>query len=213
MQSNADGFIDKLTDQYNTPLMRIFEENGVDLSIGQWQKLAVARAFYSDSDILILDEPTASLDAIAEQEIFNQFDELRKNKTTIFVSHRLSSATTATKIIVLEQGELVEMGNHAELMKLKGRYYELFTTQAKRYLAEDGDKIIGEDGNEMFPDGGHMVEGEMPEFVPNLDGEGMQEVPAFRPGRQVPPGPRPAGGPPLDRRMSAKPGAAHMPER
>ena len=98
--------------------MRIFEENGVDLSIGQWQKLAVARAFYSDSDILILDEPTASLDAIAEQEIFNQFDELRKNKTTIFVSHRLSSATTASKILVLEYGELVEMGTHAELMKM-----------------------------------------------------------------------------------------------
>ena len=82
--------------------MRIFEENGIELSIGQWQKLSVARAFYGDSDILILDEPTASLDAIAEQEIFNQFDMLRKNKTTIFVSHRLSSATVASKIIVLE---------------------------------------------------------------------------------------------------------------
>ena len=69
-QSSADAFIRKLSDGYDTPLMRYFEDNGTELSIGQWQKIAVARAFYSDSDILILDEPTASLDAIAEQEIF-----------------------------------------------------------------------------------------------------------------------------------------------
>ncbi len=171
VQSNAEEFIEKLTEQYDTPLMRIFEENGVDLSIGQWQKLAVARAFYSDSDILILDEPTASLDAIAEQEIFNQFDELRKNKTTIFVSHRLSSATTASKILVLEYGELVEMGTHAELMKLKGRYYELFTTQAKRYLTDESDKILGEDDqDEIYATEGAM-EGELPEFDhPQFDG-------------------------------------------
>ncbi len=186
-QSDAADFIEKLNDKYNTPLMRIFEENGVDLSIGQWQKLAVARAFYSDSDILILDEPTASLDALAEQEIFNQFDELRKNKTTIFVSHRLSSATTASKIIVLEQGELVEMGTHAELMKLKGRYYELFTTQAKRYLTEDGDRILGEEGEdagEAYGTGKPPFEGEMQEFEQTEFGR----VPAFeRAGRRGPP--------------------------
>ena len=95
-RSNADSFIDKLPDGYNTPLMRYFEDNGIELSIGQWQKLSIARAFYSDSDILILDEPTASLDPMAEQEIFDQFDTLRRDKTTIFVSHRLSSATTAS---------------------------------------------------------------------------------------------------------------------
>jgi len=83
-----------------------------------------------------LDEPTASLDAIAEQEIFNQFDTLRKDKTTFFVSHRLSSATIATKILVLEYGKLVEIGNHAQLMQQKGIYYELFTTQANRYITE-----------------------------------------------------------------------------
>ena len=139
-QADADDFIGKLPDKYDTPLMRIFEENGIELSIGQWQKLAVARAFYSDSDILILDEPTASLDAIAEQEIYSQFDKLRKDKTTIFVSHRLSSATVASKIIVLEYGELIEVGNHRELMEKHGRYYELFSTQASRYLSnlEDG---------------------------------------------------------------------------
>jgi ABC-type multidrug transport system fused ATPase/permease subunit len=133
-QSSADQFIADLPDKYDTPLMRYFEENGIELSIGQWQKLSIARAFYSDSDVIILDEPTASLDAIAEQEIYNQFDRLRKDKTTIFVSHRLSSATVANKIIVLEHGAIVEIGDHSELMKKKGTYYELFSTQAKRYI-------------------------------------------------------------------------------
>lgn len=134
VQSNADDFIEKLPNGYETPLMRYFEDNGIELSIGQWQKLSVARAFYSDSDILILDEPTASLDAISEQEIYDQFDELSKHKTTIFVSHRLSSATTADVIMVLDGGELVEFGSHNELMKKNGVYHKLFTTQAGRYI-------------------------------------------------------------------------------
>lgn len=132
-QSSADAFIGNLPAGYDTPLMRYFEDNGIELSIGQWQKLSIARAFYSDSDILILDEPTASLDAIAEQEIYNQFDCLRKDKTTVFVSHRLSSATVADKILVIDNGVLIEEGNHAELMAAGGKYYELFSTQAKRY--------------------------------------------------------------------------------
>lgn len=136
-QSSADVFIGNLPNGYDTPLMRYFEDNGTELSIGQWQKLSIARAFYSDSDILILDEPTASLDAIAEQEIYNQFDTLRKDKTTLFVSHRLSSATVADKILVIENGELIEEGSHTELMAAGGRYCELFSTQAKRYLAEE----------------------------------------------------------------------------
>ena len=115
--------------------MRYFEQSGIELSIGQWQKLSVARAFYSDSDILILDEPTASLDPMAEQEIFSQFDKLAKDKTTIFVSHRLSSATTANKIIVLKYGEIIETGTHKDLMDKKGEYYTLFSTQARRYAA------------------------------------------------------------------------------
>lgn len=135
-QSAADEYICKLPDGYDTPLMRIFEPNGIELSGGQWQKLAIARAFYSSSDILILDEPTAALDPLAEQEIFNQFDRLRKDKTTIFVSHRLSSATVATKIVVLEYGTIIEEGTHKELMDKRGRYFELFSTQARRYLEE-----------------------------------------------------------------------------
>ncbi len=135
-KSNSHEYIMKLEKGYDTPLMRYFDKTGIELSGGQWQKLAIARAFYSDSDFLILDEPTASIDALAEQEIFNQFDELRSDKTTIFVSHRLSSATTADKIVVLKEGEIVEIGNHAELMKLEGDYYNLFTIQAQRYITE-----------------------------------------------------------------------------
>ncbi len=134
--SAADEFIECLPDGYDTPLMRVFDKNGIEPSIGQWQKLAIARAFYSDSDVLILDEPTASLDAIAEQEIFNQLDKLREDKTTFFVSHRLSSATMASKILVVDGGVLAEEGTHAELMAKKGIYHNLFTTQANRYVAE-----------------------------------------------------------------------------
>ena len=137
---DADDFISRLPDGYDTPLMRHFEENGTELSIGQWQKLAIARAFYSNHDILILDEPTASLDPLAEQEIYTQFDMLRENKTSIFVSHRLSSATVADKILVIDGGVLTEQGNHQELMKKRGTYYELFSTQAKRYM-ENPDEI------------------------------------------------------------------------
>ncbi len=133
-QANAEDYISKLPEGYDTPLTRIFEKEGIELSGGQWQKLAIARAFYRDSEIMILDEPTASLDPMAEQEIFNQFDNLREGKTTIFVSHRLSSAVIATKILVLEYGELIEEGNHHDLMAKRGKYYDLFTTQAKRYL-------------------------------------------------------------------------------
>ena len=86
---------------------------------------------------MILDEPTASLDPMAEQEIFNQFDRLRNNKTTVFVSHRLSSATIADQIIVIENGCLIEKGSHRQLMEQKGKYYDLFTTQSKRYVSEE----------------------------------------------------------------------------
>ena len=132
---NAVEFIEELPEGMNTPLTRMFEEDGIELSGGQWQKLSVARAFYKDSDILILDEPTASLDALAEQEIFNQFSELSRGKISIFVSHRLSSAVTAGQIVVINGGEVTESGTHEELMALGGEYHKLFTTQAQRYTA------------------------------------------------------------------------------
>lgn len=133
VHGNSDGFIAELPHGYDTPLTRMFEDSGIELSGGQWQKLSVSRAFYKKSEILILDEPTASLDAIAEQEIFNQFRELSEGKITIFVSHRLSSAVDADKIVVLEYGRVVELGTHEELMHLGGKYHKLFSTQASRY--------------------------------------------------------------------------------
>lgn len=133
-KSASAEFIERLALGYDTPLTRQFEDTGTELSIGQWQKISVARAFFRDSDIMILDEPTASLDPMAEQAIFDQFDRLRGNKTTIFVSHRLSSATVASRILVLENGRLIESGSHKELMEQNGRYAELFNTQASRYL-------------------------------------------------------------------------------
>jgi ABC-type multidrug transport system fused ATPase/permease subunit len=158
-QANAEDYISKLPEGYDTPLTRIFEKEGIELSGGQWQKLAIARAFYRDSEIMILDEPTAALDPMAEQEIFNQFDNLREGKTTIFVSHRLSSAVIATKILVLEYGELIEEGNHHELMAKKGKYYDLFTTQAKRYL-EGGRDVDEEDRPHRRPHRHHDEDGE-----------------------------------------------------
>ena len=149
-EADATDYISHLPGGFDTPLMRIFEEQGIELSIGQWQKLAIARAFYSDSDVLILDEPTASLDPMAEQEIFNQFDRLRADKTTIFVSHRLSSATVASKIAVLEYGKLIEEGDHRTLMAQRGRYYELFSTQAKRYVTE-GEAVLEEVPEDVRP--------------------------------------------------------------
>ena len=151
-QSTAADYIKKLPYGYDTPLMRIFEQEGTELSVGQWQKLAVARAFYADSDIMILDEPTASLDPMAEQEIFNQFDRLRNNKTTVFVSHRLSSATVADQIIVIEDGNLIEKGSHKELMNQKGKYYTLFTTQSKRYLTQQEETPQGRPPRMGFAD-------------------------------------------------------------
>lgn len=133
ISGSADEFIGELPNGYDTPLTRVFEENGIELSGGQWQKLSVARAFYKQSEVLILDEPTASLDAIAEQEIFSKFEKLAEGKISIFVSHRLSSAVTAAQIAVIDNGKLVELGTHEQLMAHGGEYHKLFSTQAQRY--------------------------------------------------------------------------------
>ena len=172
-------YISKLNRGYDTPMMRYFEPDGAELSIGQWQKLSVARAFFSDSDILILDEPTASLDPMAEQEIFNQFDQLRAEKTTVFVSHRLSSATVANKIIVLKDGQIVEEGNHETLMAKGGEYYTLFTTQASRYISSENERVRTD--REGLPFTG------MEEDREEMPGDGV--LPKFTPKTHTPPNP------------------------
>lgn len=163
--SNSHEYVTKLPDQYDTILTRYFEDSGKELSTGQWQKLAIARAFYSESDVLILDEPTASLDPMAEQEIFDQFDALCDKKTSIFVSHRLSSATSADKIVVMKYGEIIEIGNHSKLMDDKGEYYTFFSTQAKRYsdnfVTEQVEKFE-RDGREVRPNKHPFGEGGPP---------------------------------------------------
>ena len=124
--------IEKLPKQFDTVLGRTLEE-GVDLSGGEWQKIALARAFMRDAQVLILDEPTASLDAVAEEEIFQHFNELTAGKTSVIISHRFSTVKIADRILVLEDGRLIEQGTHDELMKRNGIYAEMYTLQAQRY--------------------------------------------------------------------------------
>lgn len=116
-----------------TPLTRMFYDDGLELSGGMWQKLSLARAFYREADFLILDEPTAALDPLAEEEVFRRFYKLSEGKLALFVSHRLSGATLAERILVVGEGRVLENGSHAELMEKKGHYYRLFSTQAIRY--------------------------------------------------------------------------------
>ena len=136
-RGGAIGFIEELPNGFDTPLTRVFEENGVELSGGQWQKLSIARAFYKDSEILVLDEPTSALDPLAEREVFDQYTALAKGKISVFVSHKLSSAVTASKIVVLDGGEIAEIGSHEELMAKRGKYFNLFSIQAERYAGVD----------------------------------------------------------------------------
>lgn len=132
-QANLQSVVHSIPNGLDTPLTRMFEKDGQELSIGQWQKIAIARAFFRQAEIMIFDEPSSALDANAEEEIFRQFVQLSQNKTAIFVSHRLSSATLSDKVIYLEDGEIKEMGSHHELMELRGKYAEFFSKQAKRY--------------------------------------------------------------------------------
>jgi ATP-binding cassette, subfamily B, bacterial len=132
-QGGATEVLAGLSEGLETPLGRWFKD-GVELSGGQWQKVALARAFMrEEADILVLDEPTAALDAEAEHAIFERFRELARGRTTLLISHRFSTVRMADRIVVIEHGELVEQGTHAELMALGGRYAHLFTLQAKGY--------------------------------------------------------------------------------
>jgi ATP-binding cassette subfamily B protein len=106
---------------------------GVEPSIGQWQKLGLARTFYRDPRVLILDEPTSSIDAESEAKIFEKLEQLPKDRTVIFISHRFSTVRQANRICVIEDGRPTELGTHRELLKLNGTYARLFRLQAKGY--------------------------------------------------------------------------------
>lgn len=131
-KSRADGVIRRLPNGYRQILGRRFD-GGVDLSGGEWQKLALARAYLRDAQLLILDEPTASLDARSEREVFERFAELTEGKMALLISHRFSTVRMADRILVLEGGRITEQGSHSQLLLRGGRYSELFGMQAANY--------------------------------------------------------------------------------
>lgn len=131
-KSGADLVAKKLPNQYQQMLGKTFEE-GVELSNGQWQKVALGRAYLRNAPVLILDEPTASIDAKAEYEIFKKVDALSKHKTVIIISHRFSTVRNADKIFVLKKGQIEESGSHSQLLEKNGTYAKLFRLQAKGY--------------------------------------------------------------------------------
>lgn len=132
-QADADTYLARLHAGYETVLSKEFD-GGVDLSLGQWQRLALARAFYRDAPFVILDEPTASLDPEAEAELFGRMRELFAGRAVLLISHRFSSVRAADRIYVLDQGRVVEEGTHDQLMARAGTYARLFTLQAEAYL-------------------------------------------------------------------------------
>ena len=131
-RSLADTVIEKLPDGYQQMIGRWFKQ-GTNLSGGEWQKIAIARAYMRDAQLLILDEPTAALDARAEHEVFRRFVELTNDKCAVLISHRFSTVRMADRIIVLHEGKLLEHGTHEELLAAKGQYSELFQLQAAGY--------------------------------------------------------------------------------
>lgn len=131
-KSGAHEIIEELPLGYETMLGRWFH-GGEELSLGQWQKIALARAFMRDAEILVLDEPTASLDAQTEYEIFQHFQELTEGKMAILISHRFSTVRMADRIVVIDGGRIAEIGSHQELLRAEGIYAELFAMQAEGY--------------------------------------------------------------------------------
>src|SRR6266849_6566642 len=135
-QAGAAELIAGLPEGYDTALGKWFDQ-GVNLSGGEWQKVALARAFMRDARILLLDEPTSALDAQAEYELFERIHSLTRGRTAVYISHRFSTVRRADRILFLEHGRLVEQGTHEQLMRLNGRYARLFRLQASAYTGED----------------------------------------------------------------------------
>ncbi|HAZ37022.1 MAG TPA: ABC transporter ATP-binding protein, partial [Clostridiaceae bacterium] len=130
--------LDKMPEGIRTPLYKDFDENGVEISGGEAQKIALARSLYRDSPIIILDEPTAALDPISEFDIYSKFNEIVGTKTAFYISHRLSSCRFCDEIAVFNEGQIIQKGTHDELLKDEnGKYYELWNAQAKYYNGKE----------------------------------------------------------------------------
>ena len=130
--TGVHSLIENLPKGYDTQIGNLFEESR-ELSWGEWQKIALARALYRNSPVLILDEPSSSLDPDTEFEIFSRFREIVKDRTSILISHRFTNVSLADRIIVLEKGRIVETGNHDELMAGKGMYFSMYQKQISRF--------------------------------------------------------------------------------
>ncbi len=131
--SMANELITQLPNGFEQVLGKRFKE-GTELSGGQWQKIALARAYMRDAQLIVLDEPTSALDARAEHQVFQRFSELIHGKMAVLISHRFSTVRMADRILFLEKGKLIEFGSHAELLNIDGKYAELFQLQAQGYL-------------------------------------------------------------------------------
>jgi len=125
--------VSKLPEKIYTPLTCEFDENGIELSGGESQKLAIARAICRDAGVLIMDEPTSSLDPLSEQEMYRRMIEICEGKTLILISHRLYSTKMADRICYMEKGRIAEMGSHEELMRYNGKYAHMYHVQASQY--------------------------------------------------------------------------------
>jgi ABC-type multidrug transport system fused ATPase/permease subunit len=136
---NRAGLKDKLLSLekgLDTVMLKVIDEGGVEFSGGESQKLALARALYKDAPFVILDEPTAALDALAEERLYREVDSLTENKTAIYISHRLASTRFCDRIAMFEEGGIIECGSHDELIAKQTKYAELFSVQAKYYREE-----------------------------------------------------------------------------
>lgn len=140
-QAGLGDRISHLDKSFDTPMLKILDLDGVEFSGGENQRLALARALYKDAPFIILDEPTAALDALAEERLYRDFNKLVKNRTTIYISHRLASTRFCDRVILLENGNIVESGTHDELVRLQGKYAELFNIQAQYYRVGNDQEI------------------------------------------------------------------------
>lgn len=129
----------KLENGLDSFMTRMFDDKGTELSKGQWQKIALSRAYFKNAPIIIFDEPSAALDAVAEDRIFKSFESISDGKTGIMISHRISSARMSNKIIVLDGGKIIEQGTHEELVSLNGLYAKLYNLQREKYTVKEGD--------------------------------------------------------------------------